>query len=105
MVRAGSNLLAESSHRRPAGEEDRSGPGNNKSIYESETGGEGDRERRSVLFHCHPTGRSQRGDRCEGGAALSGGKGQNISCNMQVIEFFFCYFFRRGAGGGHAVEF
>lgn len=94
MVRAGSNLLAESSHRRPVGEEDRSGPGNNKSIYESETGGEGDRERCSVLFHCHPTGRSQRGDRYEGGAALSGRKGQNISTCKSSKFFIHRYFFR-----------
>lgn len=90
MVRAGSNLLAESSHRRPVGEEDRSGPGNNKSIYESETGGEGDGERCSVLFHCPSAGRSQRGDRYRDGAALSGSKGQNIStCNSSNLFFYF----------------
>lgn len=50
MVRAGSNLLAESRHRRPVGEEDRSGPGNNKSIYESETGREGDGETGSAAL-------------------------------------------------------
>lgn len=47
MVRVGSNLSAESRHSRPVGE-DRSGPGNNKSIYESKTG---ERETgSSVLF-------------------------------------------------------
>lgn len=81
MVRAGSNLLAESRHRRPVGQEDRSGPGNNKSIYESETGREGDGERCSVLFHCHSAGRSQRGDRYEAqrSSVLEQVKGHNSS--------------------------